>query len=85
MRFIKKGVDKSPSLCYYIIKKREDNKQKIEREDKTMMTNAEVMKKIEQLEQRKFIIWMTERWTREDRRMLDEIEVELKDLRAMVK
>lgn len=49
------------------------------------MTNAEVMKKIEQLEQRKFIIWMTERWTREDRRMLDEIEVELKDLRAMVK
>ena len=49
------------------------------------MTKAEAMKKIEQLEQRKFIIWMTERWTRDDRRMLDEIEVKLKDLRAMVK
>lgn len=48
------------------------------------MTKTEAMKRIEQLEQREFFIWMADRWTIEDTLMLDEIEREKTKLRAIV-
>jgi len=48
------------------------------------MTKMDAMKRMEQLEERKFIIWMVDRWTIEDRLMLDEIEREMRELRAIV-
>ena len=45
------------------------------------MTKMDAMKRMEQLEERKFIIWMVDRWTVEDRLMLDEIEREMRELR----
>jgi hypothetical protein len=49
------------------------------------MSKAEAIKRIEELEGRKFLVWMTERWTNEDRRNLDRIDKELKELREFVK
>ena len=42
------------------------------------MTVAEIKAKIDELETRRFLIYMTERWTNEDRQMLREVEGEIK-------
>jgi hypothetical protein len=40
----------------------------------------EMTKKIEQLENQKFMIYMTDRWTKEDRELLHKVERELEKL-----
>lgn len=45
------------------------------------MTSAEVNAKIKSLETRQFYIYMTDRWTNEDRKILREIEKELAELK----
>ena len=49
------------------------------------MTEAEIREKINELEARKFIIYMVERWTNSDREMLREVETELKAYKAELK
>lgn len=48
------------------------------------MTRVEMDKRMKELEQREFLIWMTDRWTAKDRRLLDEIEREKRELKAMM-
>ena len=40
----------------------------------------EMTKRIEQLENQKFLIYMTDHWTNEDRKLLYEVEKELVEL-----
>ena len=49
------------------------------------MTEAEIRNKINELEERRFLIYMTERWTNSDREMLREVESELKAYKAELK
>lgn len=46
------------------------------------MTEAEIREKIDALQQRRFLIYMTERWTNEDRQMLREVEQEIQEWMA---
>ena len=48
------------------------------------MTRVEMNKRMKELEQREFIIWMVDRWTDRERRLLDDIEREKKELKAMM-
>ena len=48
------------------------------------MTRVEMDKRMKELEQREFIIWMVDRWTDRERRLLDDIEREKKELKAMM-
>lgn len=48
------------------------------------MTRVEMDKRMKELEQREFIIWMVDRWTDEHRRLLDDIAREKKELKAMM-
>lgn len=48
------------------------------------MTRVEMDKRMKELEQREFLIWMVDRWTERDRRLLDDIEREKKELKAMM-
>ena len=41
----------------------------------------EVKERIEQLENQIFLIWMVDRWTNEDRKLLEKAEKELKELK----
>lgn len=49
------------------------------------MTRAEIKTMIETLEQRKFFILMRDRWTDTDRRMLNDIARQKKELKAKLK
>lgn len=44
------------------------------------MTKMEMTKRIEQLENQKFLIHMTDHWTNEDRELLRKVERELEEL-----
>ena len=44
------------------------------------MTKVEIMKKIEELNEREFYINMVDHWTNEDRKMLREIRIERNEL-----
>lgn len=44
------------------------------------MTKMEITKRIEKLENQKFMIYMTDHWTNEDRKLLHEVERELAEL-----
>lgn len=44
------------------------------------MTKMEMTKRIEQLENQKFMIYMTDRWTKEDRELLHKVEKEIEEL-----
>ncbi len=44
------------------------------------MTKMEMTKKIEQLENQKFMIHMVDHWTKEDRELLHKVERELEEL-----
>ena len=46
------------------------------------MTRAEIKTMIETLEQREFFIWMRDRWTDTDRRMLNDIARQKRELKA---
>lgn len=46
------------------------------------MTRVEMDKRMKELEQREFIIWMVDRWTDRERRLLTDIEREKKELKA---
>lgn len=48
------------------------------------MTKMEMTKRIEQLENQKFMIYMTDHWTREDRELLHKVERELETLKAQL-
>ena len=48
------------------------------------MTKMEMTKRIEQLENQKFMIHMTSHWTNEDRQILKEVERELTELKKMM-
>lgn len=48
------------------------------------MTKMEMTKRIEQLENQKFMIYMTDHWTREDRELLRKVERELETLKAQL-
>lgn len=48
------------------------------------MTRVEMDKRMKELEQREFLIWMVDRWTDRERRLLDDIEREKKELKAMM-
>lgn len=48
------------------------------------MTRVEMDKRMKELEQREFLIWMVDRWTDRERRLLDDIEREKKELKAMI-
>ena len=52
------------------------------------MTNEErnkFMEKLDALENRRFIIWMTDRMTREDWRILENIDREILTIKSMLK
>ena len=44
------------------------------------MTKMEMTKRIEQLENQKFMIYMTDYWTKEDKELLRKVERELEEL-----
>lgn len=48
------------------------------------MTRVEMDKRMKELEQREFLIWMVDRWTERDRRLLDDIKREKEELKAMM-
>ena len=48
------------------------------------MTKMEMTKRIEQLENQKFMIYMTDHWTKEDRELLHKVERELEELQNKV-
>ena len=48
------------------------------------MKREDLMKKLAELENRQFLINMTDRWTREDRQLLAEVEREIRELRAQL-
>ena len=48
------------------------------------MTVEEIKKRIEELKGRLFLINMIDRWTDEDRRRMNEIEDEIKDLEMAI-
>ena len=48
------------------------------------MTKEEIMKKIEQLQNRLFMINMIDRWTNEDRRRMEETEDEIRELKMQL-
>ena len=48
------------------------------------MTRVEMDKRMKELEQREFLIWIVDRWTERDRRLLDEIAREKAELKAMM-
>lgn len=54
-----------------------------ERKEKKM-TKEEIMKKIEQLQNRLFMINMIDRWTNEDRRRMEETEDEIRELKMQL-
>ena len=54
-----------------------------ERKEKKM-TKEEIMKKIEQLQNRLFMINMIDRWTNEDRRSMEETEDEIRELKMQL-
>ena len=67
-------------MLYYIQKERGN---KIKGKDKVnTMTRVEMDKRMKELEQREFIIWMVDRWTDRERRLLADIEREKKELKA---
>lgn len=45
------------------------------------MTKMEMTKRIEQLENQAFMIYMTDHWTNEDRNLLHEVEKEIEELK----
>ena len=45
------------------------------------MTTMEMKKRIEQLENQAFLIYMTDHWTNEDRELLHKVEKEIKELK----
>lgn len=47
------------------------------------MTKTERKERIERLENRLFLIRMVDRWTNEDRRIMNEIEKELRELKKV--
>lgn len=49
------------------------------------MTRKEIEKKIEELENRQFMMNMIDRWTNEDRRLAWEISDEIRNLKAQLK
>lgn len=48
------------------------------------MTRVEMDKRMKELEQREFLIWMVDRWTEKERRLLREIAREKDELKAMM-
>ena len=48
------------------------------------MTKEEIMKKIEQLQNRLFMINMIDRWTNEDRRRMEETKDEIRELKMQL-
>lgn len=48
------------------------------------MTRVEMDKRMKELEQREFLIWMVDRWTDKERRLLDDIAREKEELKAMM-
>jgi hypothetical protein len=44
------------------------------------MTKIEITKRIEQLENQKFMIYMADHWTTEDRNLLNKVEREIEKL-----
>lgn len=48
------------------------------------MTRQELMKKLENLKEREFLINMVDRWTNEDRKMLDEVEREILEVKKLL-
>ena len=54
-----------------------------ERKEKKM-TKEEIMKRIEQLQNRLFMINMIDRWTNEDRRRMEETEDEIRELKMQL-
>ena len=54
-----------------------------ERKEKKM-TKEEIMKTIEQLQNRLFMINMIDRWTNEDRRRMEETEDEIRELKMQL-
>lgn len=48
------------------------------------MTKMEITKRIEQLENQKFMIYMTDHWTTEDRELLHKVEKEIEELQNKV-
>lgn len=48
------------------------------------MTRVEMDKRMKELEQREFLIWMVDRWTERERRLLREIAREKDELKAMM-
>lgn len=48
------------------------------------MTREDIIKKIEELEERKFFIDMVDRWTEDDRRAIRAINEELRSLKVLV-
>lgn len=65
-------------MLYYNQKERD---RQIEREDKTMK-REDLLKKLEALENRRFLINMIDRWTNEDRKNLREVEKEIAEIKA---
>lgn len=65
-------------MLYYNQKERD---RQIEREDKTMK-REDLLKKLEVLENRRFLINMIDRWTNEDRKNLREVEKEIAEVKA---
>lgn len=47
------------------------------------MTKTERKERIERLENRLFLLNMVDRWTNEDRRIMNEIEKELRELKKV--
>ncbi len=48
------------------------------------MTREELLRKLEELEEREFYINMSDRWTEEDRRLLNNIAKEKRTVRHML-
>ena len=48
------------------------------------MTRQELMKKLENLKEREFLINMVDRWTNEDRKMLDEVKKEILEVKKLL-
>ncbi len=65
-------------MLYYNQKERD---RQIERENKTMK-REDLLKKLEVLENRLFLINMIDRWTNEDRKILREVEEEIAEVKA---
>lgn len=48
------------------------------------MKREDLMKKLAELENRQFLINMIDRWTREDRQLLAEVERQIREVKAQL-